>query len=258
MGFKEFKNSGGFVLALLALTLVGVPFGIEQIGEATGWFKFPVVATIKGWFIRSAPAAVSAAKPIDWEVYRRDLEGFTEWAEGRRAAAISTPTNGVVAFQLPPEEKPRLEIWHVPVTGCTAGRPKGKGTEARKGYVYISGFDRSFTEGDRIEPSASRCGYEVAFVGERTAWFRAILDSENDASIGDVKLPEFTRVGDDRIVIGTHPYVLRDAFPLESGGWLTIDAFLPPDAVLFRLRDERRREVAAILCIVISEKGEWR
>lgn len=258
MGYKELKSSGAFVLTLLVLTIVGVPFGIEQIGSATGLFSFPVTATIKGWFTRSAPAAVSAAKPVDWEVYRRDLEGFTEWAEGRRAAAIVTTNQYVYIPPTPIEKKPRLEIWHIPVTSCTAGRPSRSGQEGRKGYVYISGFDRCFTEGDRIEPSATRCGYEVAFVGDRTAWFRAILDSTNDASIGDVKLPEFTRVGDGSIVIGTHPYDLSAAFPLESGGWLTIDAFLPPDGVLFKLRDARREEIASILCVVISEKGEVR
>jgi len=255
MGLKEIKNSGAFVLTLLGLVVVGVPFGIEQVADATGWFSFPVTKTIRGWFAGSAPKAGPVEKPVDWEVYRRDLERFTEWAEGRQAAAISAPTNAVLAIELPPEEKPKRAIWHVPVTSCTAGSPRRGGTVGRKGYVYIPGFGCRFAEGDRIEPSATRCGYEIAFVGERTAWFRAIFDDGSDESIGDVKLPEFTRVDDGRIVIGTHPYVLHDAFRLESGVWLTIDAFLPPDGVLFKLRDERRREVASILCIVISEKG---
>ena len=253
MGFGEFTKSGTFVLVLLAMVVVGLPFGVEQIGATTGFFSFPVTKTIKGWFAGPASAGRGgvAAKPVEWERYRKDLESFTEWAEGRRTARITPPPRIEDVIVLPKEEKPQRQIWSVPVTSCTAGNP----VTGRKGYVFFSGFDRRFEEGDIIQPTAERCGYEIAFVGDRAVWLRAILDDEGDRPMGRVKLPEFRRVGNECLVIGTRQYVVRDAFPLESGGWLTIDDFLPPDGVLFKLRDERRDVVASILCIVISEKG---
>ena len=252
MGFREFTKSGAFVATVFLLVVVLVPFGLEQIGETTDLFSFPVTKTIKGWFAAPAPAGRGiAAKPVEWERYRRDLEAFTEWAEGRRAAGISRPPVEDDVIRLPVEEKPQRQVWSVPVTSCTAGNP----LTGKKGYAFISGFDRCFREGDMIKPTAERCGYEIAFVGDRVVWFRAIFEDEGDKPMGRVKLPEFTRIEDDCLVIGARKYVTRDAFPLESGGWLTIDAFLPPDAVLFKLRDERRDVVASILCVVISEKG---
>lgn len=253
MGFGDFTKSGSFVLLLLVTVVVGVPFGLEQIGETTGLFTFPVTKTIKGWFAGSAPSGRGggAAKPVEWERYRRDLEAFTEWAEGRQVADLTLPKPVEEVIPLPPEEKHELEVWYVPVTSCTAGNP----LRGRKGYVFISGFDRRFEEGDVIEPSADRCGYEIAFVGDRTVWFRAVFDNEGGKALGRVKLPEFTRVEDGSLLMGPRRYVVRDAFPLESGGWLTIDAFLPPDGVLFKLRDERREEVATLLCIVFGQTG---
>ena len=252
MGFREFTKSGAFVATVFALVVVLVPFGLEQIGEATDLFSFPVTKTIKGWFAGPAPVAgAAAAKPVEWERYRRDLEAFTEWAEGRKVAVVSRPPVEDDVIRLPEEEKPQRKVWSVPVTSCTAGNP----LTGKKGYVFISGFDRCFREGDVIEPTAERCGYEIAFVGDRAVWFRAIIDDGDAKAMGRVRLPEFTRIGDGCLVIGARKYVVRDAFPLESGGWLTIDDFLPPDAVLFKLRDERRDVVASILCVVISEKG---
>lgn len=251
MGFREITKSGTFVLVLLAAAVVGVPFGLEQIGETTGFFTFPVTKTVKGWFAGATPVRSVAAKPVEWERYRKDLESFTEWAEGRRTALVAPPPRIEDVIVLPKEEKPQRQIWSVPVTSCTAGNP----VTGRKGYAFFSGFDRRFEEGDVIQPTAERCGYEIAFVGDRAVWLRAIFDDEGDRPMGRVKLPEFKRVGDECLVIGTHKYVVRDAFPLESGGWLTIDDFLPPDGVLFRLRDEQKEAVASILCVVISEKG---
>ena len=252
MELREFTKSGAFVATVFALVAVLAPFGLEQIGEATGLFGFPAAKTVRGWFVRPAAAGGSdVVKPVDWERYRHDLEAFTEWAEGRRVVLISRPPVVDDVIPLPPEEKPRRRIWRVPVTSCTAGNPM----TGRKGYVFISGFDCRFAEGDMIRPTADLCGYEIVFVGDRAVWFRAVFDSDEDKSVGRLKLPEFKRMGDHCLVIDAHKYVVRDAFPLESGGWLTIDDFLPPDGVLFKLRDERRDVVASILCIVISEKG---
>lgn len=252
MELREITKSGAFVATVFALVVVLVPFGIEQIGEATDLFSFPVTKTVRGWFVRSTSGgAPPAAKPVDWDRYRHDLEAFTEWAEGRRVIVISRPPVVDDVIRLPEEEKPRRQIWYVPVTSCTAGNPlKGK-----KGYAFISGFDRRFSEGDVIAPSDERCGYEILFVGDRAVWLRAVVESEDVKPMGRVNLPEFSRIGGECLVISSRKYVVRDAFPLESGGWLTIDDFLPPDGVLFKLRDERRDVVASLLCIVISEKG---
>lgn len=252
MGLRDFTKSGAFVAAVFALVVVLVPFGLEQIGEATDLFSFPVSKTVRGWFVRPAAAGGSdAVKPVDWERYRHDLASFTEWAEGRRVVLVSRPPVVDDVIRLPTEEKHRRQIWRVPVTSCTAGNPM----TGRKGYVFISGFDRRFVEGDMISPTADLCGYEIVFVGDRAVWFRAVFDSDGDKPVGHLKLPELNRLGDECLVIDARKYVARDAFPLESGGWLTIDDFLPPDGVLFKLRDERRDVVASILCIVISEKG---
>ena len=143
MGLRDFTRSGTFVLLLLAAVVVGVPFGIEQIGEATGFYRFPVVKTVKGWFGGSASGkrGSSVVKPVEWERYRRDLEAFTEWAEGRRTVTISLPRGTNDVIRLPVEELlPQRKVWSVPITSCTSGDPM----RDRKGYVFISGFDRCF------------------------------------------------------------------------------------------------------------------
>ena len=139
---------------------------------------------------------------------------------------------------------------------CTAGDAVGRaGTARRSGYVFISGFDHPCEEGSLIAPSDELCGYEIVCIGERSVWFRAILEREGGSPMGIVKFPEFTRVEGESLVKGNRKYVARDAFPFTSGGWLMIDSFMPPDAVVFKILDENRREIATILCIVIGEKG---
>ena len=259
MGAQEFTKSGAFVAIVFALVVVLVPFGLEQIGETTGWFDFPVTKTITGWF--SAGSRVSrdrlpASKPVDWERYRKDLEDFTRWADGQVEARISLPPPEAEVIEVVEEERPERVIWHVPVASCTAGSAVGGGAADVQGYVFISGIDHPYREGTEIEPSEELCGYEIVCIGERSVWFRAILGREGGSPMGMVKFPEFTRVEGESLVKGSRKYVVRDAFPLKSGGWLMVDSFMPPDGVVFKILDENRREVATLLCIVIGEKGD--
>ena len=251
MGFQEFTKSGAFVVTVLALVVVLVPFGLEQIGEATDLCKFPVTKTIKGWFAGPAPVSKAVSRPVDWERYRHDLENFSQWAEERKSVVISLPREPVVIRVKEEKEEPRRRIWRVPVASCTVGDP----TVDRKGYVFISGFGRSFDEGTVIAPSEEKCGYEIVCIGERNVWLRVVMESEGDVPMGAVRLPEFTRVEGETLVRGKRRYVSRDAFPLESGGWLMLDSFLRPDGAVFKILDENRREVTTLLCVVIDEKG---
>ena len=253
MGVRDFTKSGAFVAIVFALVVVLVPFGIEQIGEATGLFKFPATKTVKGWF--SPGARVShgrTAAPVDWERYRKDLEEFSEWIDKQRCADIYLPqTPKKIRIRKSPDEMPGREMWTVQVTSCTAGDAVGR----EKGYVFISGLDGCFEEGTVIKPSEKRCGYEIVHVGERTVWFRAIFESEGDKPMGLAKFPEFTRVERDCLVNGNIKYNVRDALQLQSNGFLLLDSIAPPYSAVFKLLDEKWRVVASILCVVIGEKG---
>lgn len=256
MDVREFTKSGAFVAMVFALVVVLLPFGVEEIGEATGLFSFPVKKTISGWFggltgSRASQDRRSAPKPIDWDRYRQDLEEFSGWADGRQPAAISLPPAEVVEIRVVEEDRPTRRIWPVPVTSCTASDPSGR----RKGYVFISGFDHSFEEGATVAPSEELCGYEIVSIGERTVWLRAVFDEDGDSPMGVVRFPEFTRVTDECLIKGKRRYFARDAFQLSSGGWLMIDSLMPPDCVLFKILDEGRHVVASMLCVVIGEKG---
>ena len=253
MGIREFTKSGGFVAAVFALVVVLVPFGLEQIGETTGFFSFPTTKTIRGWFASSAPSERSraAVRSVDWERYRQDLEVFSQWAECQESVVIALPTEPEVILVKEDKETVQRKVWSVPVVSCTPANP----VDRKKGYVFISGFDRIFEEGSQIAPSESLCGYEIVFIGERTVWFRAVFESSGDVPMGVVKFPEFTRVEGESLVRGSRRYVTRDAFPLPSGGWLMSDSFLPPDGTMFKILDENRREVTTLLCVVIGEKG---
>lgn len=251
MGIREFTKSGAFVVTVFALVVVLVPFGLEQIGEATDLFKFPVTKTIKGWFAGPVSVPSTVARPVDWERYRQDLEAFSQWAEERESMVISLPREPAVIHVKEMKEEPRRQIWRVPVVSCTAGDP----AVGKKGYAFISGLDRSFDEGSVIAPSGQQCGYEIVSIGERTVWLRVVMESEGDAPMGVVRLPEFARVEGESLVRNRRRYVVRDAFELTSGGWLMLDSFLRPDGAVFKILDENRREVTTLLCIVIDEKG---
>ena len=253
MGFGEFTKSGAFVATVFALVVVLAPFGLEQVGEATGLFNFPVTKTIKGWF--AGPSSVgrgtASARPVDWERYRQDIVAFSQWAEDQESVVISLPREPAVIHVKEMKEEPRRRIWRVPVASCTAGDP----TVDTKGYIFISGFDRSFEEGAVIAPSEDKCGFEIVCIGERTVWLRVVMESEGDVPMGVIRLPGFARVEGKELVRGKRRYMVRDAFELASGGWLMLDSFLPPDGAVFKILDETRREVTTLLCVVIDEKG---
>ena len=253
MDIREFTRSGAFVAIMFALVAALLPFGIEEIGEATGLFRFPARKTIFGRFRSGARASggQAAVKAVEWDRYRQDIEEFSAWADGLPPVDISLPPAEVVAIEVLEDEKPARRIWPVPVAGCTASDPRGR----RKGYVYISGFDHPFEEGSTVAPSDDKCGYEIVSVGERTVWFRAVCDEEGDVPMGVVRFPEFTRVTDESLIKGKRIYSARDAFPLASGGWLMIDSLMPPDCVRLKILGKNRHVVASMLCVVIGEKG---
>ena len=256
MDVREFTRSGAFVAMVFALVVVLLPFGIEEIGEATGMFSFPVKKTISGWLSglagsRPAHGRPATAKPVEWDRYRQALEEFSVWVAGREPAAISLPPAEVVEIRVEEESRPARRTWPVPVTACTAPDPSG----GRRGYIFISGFDHPFEEGAMVAPSEGLCGYEIVSVGERTVWLRAVFDEEADSPMGVARFPEFTRVTGECLIKGSRRYFARDAFPLASGGWLMIDSLMPPDCVLFKILDESRHVVASMLCVVIGEKG---
>jgi hypothetical protein len=253
MGLGDFTKSGAFVATVFALVVVLMPFGLEQVGDATDLFKFPATKTIREWFAGTASdgRGTAGARPVDWERYRQDLVAFSQWAERQEGVVISLPREPETIHVKEMKDEPRRRVWRVPVAGCTAGDPSA----GKKGYIFISGFGRPFEEGGLIAPSEEKCGFEIVCVGERTVWLRAVTESDGDVRMGVVRLPDFARVEDGTLVRGKRRYVVRDAFPLESGGWLMLDSFLRPDGVVFKILDESRREVTTLLCVVIDEKG---
>ena len=253
MKIRELTKSGAFVAVVFALVLALLPFGVEQIGETTGLYSFPVTKRLRRLFAgETRPVRGAAAKAaVNWERYREDLEDFTRWAECRPATVVSLVPYEEPVAEVVEERKITKRLWPVSVVSCTADDP----VALRSGYAFISGFGRCFEAGEIIAPSEELCGYEIVFIGERSVWLRAIFDSAGDAPMGVVKFPEFTRTDGDSIVRGNRRYVAGDAFELASGGYLAIDSFLVPAGVIFKILDENRREVATIVAIVIGEKG---
>ncbi len=90
MSIKEFTKSGTFVLVVLVLIVALVPFAIEQIGETTGSFKFPVTKWVKGVFSPKLDVATSKLDAkVDWDKQLQDLKEFSDWADGLAEAKIS-------------------------------------------------------------------------------------------------------------------------------------------------------------------------
>ena len=90
MSFRDLTKSGPFVLAVLLLVVILVPFGLEQIGETTGLFDFPATKWVKGLFAsRSKADAAKDSAKANWDKQVKDLEAFSEWAEGLAEAKIS-------------------------------------------------------------------------------------------------------------------------------------------------------------------------
>lgn len=90
MSIKDLKNSSAFVLTVLALVVVLMPFAAEHIGEATGLFDFPATKWVKGLFTsKSAGGGSKDAAKVDWERQVKDFEAFSKWTEGLAEAKIS-------------------------------------------------------------------------------------------------------------------------------------------------------------------------
>lgn len=253
MDLREITRSGAFVVTVFLLVVGLVPFGLEEIGDTTGLFAFPATKTVKGWFGASASSGRgdAAVRSVDWERYRQELETFSLWAEEQGNQNVSQPPEPEPPPPPPPPPKLERRVWSVPVVSCTAGDP----TVRKKGYVFISGFDRFFAEGATIAPSETLCGYEIVCIGERTVWFRAVFEDEGMKRTGAVRLPEFTRVDGETLVWGNRRHRVGDEFSIAEGESLRIDSFLPPDGVVFKLYGRNRQTVDALLCVVIGEKG---
>ena len=90
MSIKELTKSGGFVLAVLALVVLLLPFAAEQIGDATGLFEFHPTNWVKGLFASKIAKDDSKNKleNIDWDQKRKDIEAFSEWTKDLATAKI--------------------------------------------------------------------------------------------------------------------------------------------------------------------------
>lgn len=90
MSIKNVTNSGTFVLTVLVLVVVLLPFAVEQIGEATNQFRFPATKWVKGLFASKATVGgAGAPTKVDWEKQLNDLKAFSDWADGLAEAKIS-------------------------------------------------------------------------------------------------------------------------------------------------------------------------
>jgi len=122
MSVRELTKSAPFVLVLLLAVLIGLPFAVEQIGEATDLFRFPASAWVKGLFV-SKPAGGGAreAAKIDWERQRKDLEDFSKWAEGlgtARIAIVRPPEFQIVKVETDPVTSSRCS-WRMELLSDT-------------------------------------------------------------------------------------------------------------------------------------------
>ena len=90
MSIRNLLQGGKFVLVVLVLVVVLLPFAVEQVGEASGLFNFPVTKWVKGLFAsKSATGSSKAPAETDWEKQVKDLEAFSKWADGLAEAKIS-------------------------------------------------------------------------------------------------------------------------------------------------------------------------
>lgn len=89
MSVKDLKNSGAFVVTVLALVVILLPFAAEQVGEATGLFDFPATKWVKGLFAPKSGPQVKTPDKVDWDRQLKDIEVFSNWTDGLATAEIS-------------------------------------------------------------------------------------------------------------------------------------------------------------------------
>lgn len=89
MSSKRFSKGGVLTLAMLAAVIVLLPFAIEQVADAFGYY-FPATSWVMGLF--SSKQSVSVTKEFedaDWDNQIKDLKEFSEWAGGLSEVKIS-------------------------------------------------------------------------------------------------------------------------------------------------------------------------
>ena len=90
MSIKEFTKSGTFVLIVLALVVLLLPFAVEQIGDVTGLYRFRATKWFSELFSpKTSGGKVNKVANADWERQLDDLKAFSEWADGQEEAKIS-------------------------------------------------------------------------------------------------------------------------------------------------------------------------
>lgn len=90
MSIKDFTKSGTFVFVILVSIVALLPFAVEQIGEATGSFDFPVTKWVKGLFSgKSSESGQKMVAKVDWARQLEDLKAFSDWADERAEAKIT-------------------------------------------------------------------------------------------------------------------------------------------------------------------------
>ena len=90
MSIKELMKSGTFSLVVIVLFVVAMPFLVGLIGEEMGLFSFPATNWVKGLFVsKSGGGGTKGVVNVDWERQVKDLEAFSDWAEGLAEAKIS-------------------------------------------------------------------------------------------------------------------------------------------------------------------------
>ena len=92
MSIKEFTKSGTFVLVALALVVALLPFAVEQIGDATGLFKFPAVKWVKGLFgSKPSGGRTATSANVNWEEQLKGLgKDFNSFVSTQMSGALST------------------------------------------------------------------------------------------------------------------------------------------------------------------------
>lgn len=89
MSIKSWTKSPTFVLAMLVLFVGLLPFAVEQIGDATDWFKFPATMWVKGLFSTKSERESKVQAKVAWDRQLADLKAFSDWADGQEGVKIS-------------------------------------------------------------------------------------------------------------------------------------------------------------------------